>query len=61
MDYNEWLHALCDIIELETGIPREQHQAVFNIQDDAWRQMHQDGLDPREAFEAEKYAYSILV
>ena len=53
MTYEQWLSQLRDMIELETGIPRDQHQAVFNITDDAWLKMYDDGLTPEEAFSEE--------
>jgi hypothetical protein len=61
MNYADWLNELRNIIEFQTGIPRDQHQAVFNITDQAWRKLFDDDLSPQEAFDAEQYAYSILI
>jgi hypothetical protein len=61
MNYDDWLNELRNIIELQTGIPRDQHQAVFNITDTAWQKMFDDKLSPQEAFDAEEYAYRLLI
>lgn len=60
MSFDEWLNDLRNILEFETGIPRDQHQAVFNIKDDAWLKMYKDGLSPEDAYREEKSALEQL-
>lgn len=57
MNYEDWLHELQAGIEEETGIPRDQHQQVFNIKDDVWFDMYNEGMTPKEAMEAELQSY----